>query len=63
MDLYQYEDYHHYLKDRFDEESSAPSFSWRKFSRESGISNPGYLNDVIKGRRKLSRSGATSCGC
>jgi len=60
MDLYQYEDYRQYLKDRFEKESLAPSFSWRKFSHESGISNPG---DVIKGRRKLSRSGATICGC
>jgi uncharacterized protein (TIGR02147 family) len=58
IDIYQYEDYRHYLKDRFDRESSAPSFSWRKFSREAGIANPGYLNDVIKGRRRLSRQAA-----
>jgi uncharacterized protein (TIGR02147 family) len=63
MDIYQYEDYRHYLKDRFDRESAAPSFSWRKFSRESGIANPGYLNDVIKGRRKLSRRAAEKVIC
>jgi uncharacterized protein (TIGR02147 family) len=58
MDIYQHEDYRQYLKDRFDQESSSADFSWRKFAHEAGISNPGYLNDVIKGRRKLSRQAA-----
>lgn len=58
MDLYRYEDYRQYLRDRFRAASSSPSFSWRKFSRVSGIANPGYLNDVIKGRRKLSSGAA-----
>ena len=55
MDLYQYEDYRQYLKDRFEQENSSPSFSWRKFAHKAGFSNPGYINDVIKGKRRLSR--------
>jgi uncharacterized protein (TIGR02147 family) len=54
MNIYQYEDYRHYLKDRLEQERSAASFSWRKFAAKSGFTNPGYINDVIKGRRKLS---------
>jgi uncharacterized protein (TIGR02147 family) len=48
MDIYHYVDYRQYLKDRFDRESASPSFSWRKFPREAGIANPGYLNDVYQ---------------
>lgn len=59
MDIYQYEDYRQYLHDRFKEKSSGSSFSWRKFSREAGIANPGYMNDVIKGKRRLSRDAAS----
>jgi uncharacterized protein (TIGR02147 family) len=55
MNLYHYEDYRHYLKDTIEREKHSPSFSWRKFADKAGFSNPGYINDVIKGRRKLSK--------
>jgi uncharacterized protein (TIGR02147 family) len=55
MNLYQYEDYRQYLKDRFEEEKAVPGFSWRKFSAKAHISNPGFIKDVIDSRRKLSK--------
>ena len=58
MNIYQYDNYRQYLKDRFDQKTAVASFSWRKFSRGTGISNPGFINDVIKGRRGLSRHAA-----
>lgn len=59
MNIYEYDDFRHYLQHRYEERCSAdPSYTYRKFAAEASFSNPGFLNDVIKGRRKLSR-GAT----
>jgi uncharacterized protein (TIGR02147 family) len=56
MDIYEYDDFRIFLKDRYDEKCGNDlSYSFRKFASEAGFSNPGFLNDVIKGRRKLSR--------
>jgi uncharacterized protein (TIGR02147 family) len=53
--IYRYDDYRLFLKDRFESRrTDDPSYSHRKFARLAGFSNPGFLNDVIKGRRKLS---------
>jgi uncharacterized protein (TIGR02147 family) len=53
--IYAYDDYRAYLRDRFDERKERDtSFTHRTFAAEAGFSNPGFLNDVIKGRRKLS---------
>jgi uncharacterized protein (TIGR02147 family) len=55
-DIYQYDDFRLYIKDCYQAKaSSVPKYSYRKFAREAGFTNPGYINDVIKGRRKLSR--------
>jgi uncharacterized protein (TIGR02147 family) len=55
--IYRYDDYRGYLRDRFCARClEDQSFSHRKFAREAGFSNPGFLNDVIKGRRKLSKA-------
>lgn len=54
MDIYQYDDFRLYLRDAFESRKKAePSFSYRKFAQEAGIRNPGYLLDVIKGKRSL----------
>lgn len=54
--IYEYDDFRLFLRDRFREKCEMDSsFSHRRFAREAGFSNPGFLNDVIKGRRKLSR--------
>jgi uncharacterized protein (TIGR02147 family) len=56
VNIYSYDDYRLYLKDRYDSiVADDPSLSCRKFAKIAGFSNPGFLNDVIKGRRKLSR--------
>lgn len=54
--VYEYEDFRQYLAVLLEHAQVLdPSMSQRKIAREAGISNPGYLNDVIQGRRPLSR--------
>jgi uncharacterized protein (TIGR02147 family) len=58
-DIYRYDDFRLFLRERFDAHKAAdPSFSHRSFAAAAGIANPGYLNDVIKGRKPLSRNAA-----
>jgi uncharacterized protein (TIGR02147 family) len=55
IDLYQYVDYRLFLKERFEElQARDATFSQRGLSRKAGIANPGFFNEVIKGRRRLS---------
>jgi uncharacterized protein (TIGR02147 family) len=55
MDIYQYDDFRLYLRDAFAaRKKEEPSFSYRKFAQAAEIRNPGYLVDVIKGKRSLS---------
>jgi hypothetical protein len=59
-DVFRYEDYRVYLKDRFAKLQSAdPAFFQRGLARKAGIANPGFFNEVITGRRLLSPSAAT----
>jgi len=56
MNIYEYDDFRLYLKDRYETKcNEEPGYSYRKFAADAGLTNPGFLNDVIKGRRKLSR--------
>lgn len=56
MNIYEYDNYRQYLSDHYSTMiGKEPSFSHRKFAKLAGFTNPGFLNDVIKGRRKLSR--------
>jgi uncharacterized protein (TIGR02147 family) len=58
-DVYRYDDFRLFLKDRFQHRKDRdPEYSYRKFAREADISNPGYLLDVIIGKRSLSRNAA-----
>ncbi len=53
--VYQYDDFRVYLRDAFQRRKDLDAdYSYRKFAREAGISNPGYLLDVIIGKRSLS---------
>ena len=55
MNIYEYDDFRLYLKDRYQEKcANDPTYSYRKFAVEATFTNPGFLNDIIKGRRKLS---------
>jgi uncharacterized protein (TIGR02147 family) len=57
MDIYQYEDFRKFLNDSFEERRKAEGkFTHRRLAAEAGFTNPGYFNDVIKGRRTLSGS-------
>jgi uncharacterized protein (TIGR02147 family) len=57
--VYQYDDFRAFLKAAFEFlKTNDPEYSYRKFAREAGITNPGYLLDVIIGKRTLSRNQA-----
>ncbi len=57
MNIYQYDNYKEFLYDAYQEKKQENAdYSYRKFAAEAGISNPGYLNDVIKGTRTLSKN-------
>lgn len=60
MDVYQYEDFRRFLEESFEEKRKATpapgegKYTHRRLASEAGFTNPGYFNDVIKGRRTLS---------
>ncbi len=65
MDVYQYEDFRKFLEESFEEKRHAPQppdkgkYTHRKLAADAGFTNPGYFNDVVKGKRTLSDSAAT----
>ncbi len=55
MDIFRYDDFRQFLRDCFERKKKEDSsFSHRQFALLAGIKNPGYLLDVIKGKRRLS---------
>ncbi|MDB5104472.1 MAG: hypothetical protein JWP91_2161 [Fibrobacteres bacterium] len=61
--IYQYVDYRAFLKDRFRWlQSRDATFSQRKLARTAGFANPGFFNEVIQGRRKLSSAAIERMG-
>lgn len=55
IDIYQYEDYRKALADLWRAKCAAdPDLTYRAFAKSAGFSNPGFLGDVLRGRRKLS---------
>jgi uncharacterized protein (TIGR02147 family) len=64
MDVYQYEDFRKFLEDAFEEKRKSHvstgdgKYTHRKLAADAGFTNPGYFNDVIKGRRTLSDTAA-----
>jgi len=55
LHIYAYDDFRLYLRDRYNFlKQEHPSYTARSFACKAGFSNPGFYNDVIKGRRKLS---------
>lgn len=56
-DIYEFDDFRQFLSAYYHYFcSQKEDYSWRKFALDSQITNPGYLNDVIKNKRKLSKS-------
>ena len=62
MNIYEFDDYRIFLKEQYELIQSESWFSCRKFADRVGISNPGYVNDVIAGRRPLSKTSAEKLG-
>jgi uncharacterized protein (TIGR02147 family) len=61
--IYQYLDYRAFLKDRFRWlQSRDPGYSQRRLARVAGFANPGFFNEVIQGRRKLSSAATERMG-
>lgn len=53
--VYRYDDFRVFLKEMFAwKKAQDGEYSYRRFAKEAGISNPGYLLDVIVGKRTLS---------
>ena len=58
-DVSNYEDYRLFMRDRFSElQARQPDFSQRRLALRARIANPGFFNEVIKGRRRLSPAAA-----
>jgi uncharacterized protein (TIGR02147 family) len=54
-DIYTYDDFRVFLKDAFAAKKEADAaYSYRKFAKDAGILNQGYLLDVVQGKRTLS---------
>ncbi len=53
--IFDYQDYHLYLQDYYDERKRLGSFSWREFCRKAGFSSPNFLKLVCMGQSKLSK--------
>jgi uncharacterized protein (TIGR02147 family) len=61
--IYQYADYRAFLRDRFRWlQAKDAGFSQRKLARIAGFANPGFFNEVIQGRRKLSSAAVERMG-
>ena len=55
IDIHQHEDYRKALADLWRAKCDAdPELTFRAFAKAAGFSNPGFLGDVLRGRRKLS---------
>jgi uncharacterized protein (TIGR02147 family) len=60
--IYAYDDFRKFLKDAYVAmKKSDAACSARSFAAAAGFTNPGFLNDVIKGRRTLSKEARRKC--
>lgn len=59
LDIYSYEDYRAFLRDSFlARKTQDKSFTHRKLAALGGIANPGFFNEVVRGRRDLTEEAA-----
>jgi uncharacterized protein (TIGR02147 family) len=55
VNIFNYVDFHQYLKEWFEEKKIAnPNYSYQVFSQKAGISNRGFVYNIIKGQKHLS---------
>ena len=53
--IVEYQDYHVFLGDYYEERKRTSAFSWREFSKIAGFVSPSYLKDVCSGKTNLSK--------
>ena len=53
--IVEYQDYHAFLSDYYEERKRTSAFSWREFAKIAGFVSPSYLKDVCCGKSNLSK--------
>ena len=53
--IVEYQDYHAFLSDYYEERKRTSAFSWREFAKIAGFVSPSYLKDVCAGKTNLSK--------
>ena len=53
----EYQDYHRYMQEFYEEEKRNSAFTWREFARLSGFVSPTYLKLVCEGKTRLKNDG------
>ena len=53
--IVEYQDYHVYLRDYYEERKRTSAFSWREFAKIAGFVSPSYLKMVCEGGTNLSK--------
>ena len=53
--ILEYQDYHAFLSDYYEERKRTSAFSWREFAKIAGFVSPSYLKDVCCGKTNLSK--------
>ncbi|WP_295053696.1 TIGR02147 family protein [uncultured Fibrobacter sp.] len=53
--IVEYQDYHAFLSDYYEERKRTSAFSWREFAKIAGFISPSYLKMVCEGKTNLSK--------
>lgn len=53
--IVEYQDYHAFLSEYYEERKRTSAFSWREFAKIAGFVSPSYLKDVCSGKTNLSK--------
>ena len=53
--IVEYQNYHAFLSDFYEERKRTSAFSWREFAKIAGFVSPSYLKDVCCGKTNLSK--------
>ena len=54
--IIEYQDYHAFLSDYYEERKRTSAFSWREFAKIAGFVSPSYLKTVCEGKTNLSKT-------
>ena len=53
--IVEYQDYHAFMSDYYEERKRTSAFSWREFAKIAGFTSPTYLKLVCEGKSNLSK--------